>query len=225
MCSLKNHSLLFLLTFLILSASSNAQVFRTLKNFDEIEIGLGPNIFKSHQNASSISMKMGLTGTVNLLYKVKPNFFISARMFYDYTGYSDKFKGLYYDPTIDSTNCKCTVSLGNVETISHTNRTGLSILGRLKVKEFNLYFEGGPFASYFLKGVRIRRESWNTITYKDKINPDTKILGGVSIAVGYRAAIGKTLGLNFLLIENLNLLEFINSTLTFQIGINYHNKN
>ena len=218
--SFLKQSFCYLMLFaLILSNSSNAQIFRMLKDIDAIEATVGPNLYNMHYKDESptdqVFVKPGLTATVNLHYQFKPQIDVSLRLFYDNKGYVNKFVTNYWD----STSASFLPGKIQAETFSHY--TGLAVLAKLNIKNTNLFFEAGPFASYFIKGRVEFTRLWNNSTYKRNIDDDNRFSGGLSISVGYNIPISNSLSLSFRIIENLNLIGYISDTISFQVGVRF----
>lgn len=123
---------------LILSNSSNAQIFRILKDIDAVEIAVGPNLYNIHYEEESprdkLFVKPGFTATVNLHYQVRPQIDVSMRLFYDYKGYISRVLTNYYDSTWVNL-----IGRGERKSETYLNFAGFALLANLK-SETQIFF-------------------------------------------------------------------------------------
>jgi hypothetical protein len=220
--------ILSLIIAMALLDQSNAQGFRLTKCIDEIVfkpseeivIGVGPNFYNIRNRGSStdiVFIKPGFTAFAELTYHVKNQLNLSTRLFYDYKGYVNRFDTQYFDDNTGS------ILNGKVKAETFLKYTGIALLARFKIKNTNFDFDAGPVGSYFIKGKAVRTFLWNNSVSQTNIDEDNRFSIGLSFSAGYNILIKNSLGLSFRIIENMNLFEYSNDTIVFQIGVKLKN--
>lgn len=214
--------------------SLNAQ-FRIFKGVDEIEVTIGPSLISLYNENIRKDIrqpKVGLIARVGLLYKLNERITLSTNLAYEKKGSKISQNVWYYDPSIDSTNCQCTVSLGESDYNSNLNYVSVISTIRLHSKGIGLYIDAGLFINYLVKAQGVRENSWdNTIEYSYLMNNFKKYDAGISLSVGYQFQINGRLSFSIQLMNNYGLLNINNTkvvegfsrtnSLSFQTGLNY----
>lgn len=209
--------------------------FRVLKSIDEIEIAGGPSLVSLYNENITNDIrkpKIGFTVRVGLLYTLSERFSLNTSFLYERKGLKTRYEVWYYDPSIDSTNCQCTTSLGTKENNSNIDYLTLSTIVNFLPEKTNFYVGAGPFLSYLFKIKSYSKNLWdNSISYSGDNDSLKDIDLGISLSLGYKLALKENVFLNFQAMNNYGLLNIGNTSVTktktstnsfsIQLGINY----
>lgn len=203
------------LTLFLLSLPSQAQLSSFLKSIDEVEIQMGPglvSLYNENITKDIRQLKIGYTAKLGLIHSFNKKFSLSTGLLYQRKGLKTKYQVLYYDPSIDVNNCKCTTSLGTTENNSNMDYISLAILLNVKVRETNFYINGGPFVGHLLKAQGERKNLWdNSYEINDIKYLYKKTDFGISLSIGYKFIIKEKTGFYIQIIDNYGLLNITNT--------------
>ena len=197
---------LFLLPF-----SGYAQLNTLLKNVDEVEIQFGPglvSLYNENITKEIRQLKAGYDAKLGLVHSFSKGFSLNTEFHYQRKGLKAKYEVSYYDPSIDVTNCKCTTSLGIVETNSSLDYLTLAPLLRYNLKRTDLNFQMGPFVSYLLKSRVSSKHVWNgSVDYQNNKDNLKNLDAGVMLSISYQFLIKENTYLNLMISDNYGMLN------------------
>jgi len=194
----------------------NSQIFQFLKKADHIEISGGPSLATLRMNDKIEQMKLvpkiGYAAKLDFDFYINKLISVNTTFFYERKGYKRKSVGYYYDPTKDSTNCKCTTSLGQSEVNSSRDYLEFSLAPKFKIAR-NFYVKSGIYFGYLLAIITVEKYSWTNSNQYRGISPDLRrIDAGVTISLNYNIKIGDTNTIAISLNEVYGLMDIAKST-------------
>lgn len=206
------------LTLFLLSLPSQAQLSSFLKSIDEVEIQMGPglvSLYNENITKDIRQLKIGYTAKLGLIHSFNKKFSLSTGLLYQRKGLKTKYQVLYYDPSIDVNNCKCTTSLGTIENNSNMDYLTLAPLLRIKPRQTNLFFEVGPFISYLMRSKGYSKHLWDgSMSYWNNANSVKNIDAGFTLSIGYQFLIKEHIYLNLMAIDNYGMINIQNTSIS-----------
>lgn len=205
------------LLLLLSTEASHAQIRSLLKNIDEFEIQFGPglvSLYNENITKDIRQLKIGYTAKLGLVHSFSKVLSLNTEFLYQRKGLKTKYQVSYYDPSIDINNCKCTTSLGIVETYSNLDYLTFAPLLRYNPKRPNINFEIGPFASYLLKSKAYTRHVWDgSINYQNNKDNLKNLDAGFTLSISYQFLIKESINLNIMISDNYGMLNIGNTTI------------
>jgi len=199
----------------LLSNSSNAQISQVFKSIDKVDLQVGPGfvtLFNENVTKFIRESKIGYSANIGLIHLFNEKISLNTNFSYARKGVRAKYQVSYYDPTIDINNCKCTTSVGTIESNSNIDYLIFSPLIRINLKQEFLYFETGPFISYLLKSNGYTKNLWDGSINYSNTNNIKDFDSGISLSIGYQFIISDNVYLNVKIIDSYGLLNIVKTS-------------
>jgi hypothetical protein len=186
-------NILVVLTLGLHASLCHAQIFKFLKNVDQIEISAGPSLAtlvdRNFQFGKNLENKVGFAAKLSFDSKLTKGISISTAVLYERKGFKRRSTGYYYDPSKDSTNCKCTMSVGDSEFNSSRDFIEFLISPKFNLSK-RFFLSSGFYMGYLVNTVTIEKYSWQgTVKYKG-INPDIQRFdAGIALSLSYKLSL------------------------------------
>ena len=193
-----------------ISVSGQEQIIRVIKHIDELEISAGPSsvtLYNKWINSDNRELKVAYTLRLASTFNINDRLSFISALYFERKGYKIEYQTWYYDPSIDFDNCKCTTSPGKVEMDTNIDYITFSPHIRLKLLSNRLHFSAGPYVSYLTKYSHQRTNKWDGVTNNSRDHNLKNYDLGLSLSIGYKLELSDRYTLDFILLDNLGLLN------------------
>lgn len=166
----------FIFCCLLINYPSVGQIRSIVKSIDEVEFSVGPSYVTLHNKSLSnrnretkISPVIKLGGVYHLTKRTS----LLINFSYERKGFKQESQVFFYDPSIDVTNCKCTLSTepGILKTNLNLDYLVFSPQARVAIHK-NVFIEAGLFVGTLVKAQIKSHRLWDGVrtTFDASIN-------------------------------------------------------